>query len=192
MNETVTNIDKLREIAIDQHGFVTTAQALEEGVTHASLSMLVKRGRLERCAHGVYRVPQVPATAFDNFMLAILWAGDPSAALSHETALDAYGVSDVNPTKIHLVVPKAKRIRKSLPSDYVVHKENVDPCDMSWWEQIPIVSLRKAIEQCIDAGLPDYLAEQAIDRARSRGLLLFGEADALKSRLVGRQWRSAT
>lgn len=186
MKEIATNIDKLRDVALDQHGFVTTAQALEEGVTHASLSMLVKRGRLERCAHGVYRVPQVPATAADELMLAILWTGDPSAALSHETALDAYGVSDVNPTKIHVVVPKGRRIRKSAPVDYAVHKEDVDPADLTWWEQIPIVSLRKAIEQCIDGGLADYLIRQAIERGAETGQLIGDEPRELMERLEAR------
>ena len=32
MNEIVFDIDRLREVALDQHGFVTTAQALGEGV----------------------------------------------------------------------------------------------------------------------------------------------------------------
>ena len=47
--------------------FVTTAQALDEGVSKATLSKLAARGRIERVAHGVYRVPQVPADRFDRF-----------------------------------------------------------------------------------------------------------------------------
>lgn len=189
MIEKATNIDKLREIAIDQHGFVTTAQALDEGVTHAALSMLVKRDRLERCARGVYRVPQVPAAAADDLMLAVLWADDPAAALSHETALDAYGVSDVNPTRIHVVVPKDRRIRKNAPSDYVLHREDVDPSDLSWWEQIPTVSLRKAIEQCIDGGTADYLILQAIERGSKTGQLIGSEPRELAERLEARHDR---
>lgn len=186
MIEKATNIDRLREIAMDQHGYVTTSQAIEEGVTNAALSMLVKRGRLERCAHGVYRVPQVPATAADDLMLAVLWTGEPAAALSHETALDAYGVSDVNPKKIHVVVPETRRIRRSVPCDYAVHREDVDPSDMTWWDQIPIVSLRKAVEQCIDGGLPDYLIRQAIERGEKTGQLIGQEPETLRNRLEER------
>ena len=72
MNDIVFNIEKLREVALDQHGFVTTAQALGEGVSKATLSKLAARGRIEHVAHGVYRVPQVPADRFDRFMLAVL------------------------------------------------------------------------------------------------------------------------
>ena len=46
MNEVVFDIDRLREVALDQYGFVTTAQAEEAGVSAPSLAMLVKRGRL--------------------------------------------------------------------------------------------------------------------------------------------------
>jgi hypothetical protein len=42
MIEIVTNIDKLRELALDQHGFVTYQQATDKGVTPQALSMLVK------------------------------------------------------------------------------------------------------------------------------------------------------
>ena len=112
MNEVVFDIDRLREVALDQYGFVTTAQAEEAGVSAPSLAMLVKRGRLERVVRSVYRVPQVPPASFDRFMLALLWTGCDEAALSHETALDAYDVCDVNPTSIHVVVDGGRRIRR--------------------------------------------------------------------------------
>jgi len=69
MREIVTKLDILRDIAIDQHGFVTTAQALDAGVTNDQLSKMVARGRLDRVAHGVYRVPQVAGSRYDNWAL---------------------------------------------------------------------------------------------------------------------------
>lgn len=36
--EVVTLLDRLREVALDQHGYVTTAQAAEAGVPVASTS----------------------------------------------------------------------------------------------------------------------------------------------------------
>ena len=86
----VTKLERLREFALDQHGLITTAQAVGEGVSHAELSTMVARDRLERVAHGVYRVPQVPETEFDQYQLAVLWAGLPETCLSHDTALAAW------------------------------------------------------------------------------------------------------
>ncbi|MDR1635482.1 MAG: type IV toxin-antitoxin system AbiEi family antitoxin domain-containing protein [Bifidobacteriaceae bacterium] len=52
MIEAVDSVDVLREIALDQHGYVTWRQAMEAGVSQPALSMLVRRGRVERVARG--------------------------------------------------------------------------------------------------------------------------------------------
>lgn len=59
-------------------------------------------------------------------MLAVLWTRVPEAALSHETALDAYGISDVNPSRIHLTVGKHRCFPRA-GGDYVVYYEDVAP-----------------------------------------------------------------
>ena len=140
MITTLTDTEKIREVALDQYGYITTAQAEEEGVTRHSLAALARRNRLERVAQGLYRVPQVPEMRYGAFMRAILWTGVPEAALSHETALDAYGVSDINPTKIHMTVDKGRRIAKAGGEGYVLHRQKLDPQQRTWWHQIPIVT----------------------------------------------------
>jgi len=171
MKEPSLSLETLREIALDQHGFVTTIQALEAGVTKPNLSNLVSRGRLERVVHGVYRVPQIPHTQYGAYMLALLWTGVPEAALSHETALDAYAVSDINPHKIHVTVDKSRRIKRAGGASYLLHKENLVSQQKTWWEQMPIVKLPTAIEQCIAYGTPSYLLRQAIGSGRRIGLV---------------------
>lgn len=179
MNETVFDIEKLREIALDQYGYATTAQAAEVGVSNPSLSMLVKRGRLKRVAFGVYRVPQVAPTIFDRYMLALLWTGCDEAALSHETALDAYEVCDVNPTAIHVTVSARRRIRRKDGEGYKVHYETMRDEQIGWWNGMRCVRLATAIEQCAREGTPWYLLEQAIENGRKRGLLLKKDAERL-------------
>lgn len=185
----MTNIESLREIALDQHGLVTTEQALEVGVTYASLSMLVKRGRLERVVHGVYRVPQIPATRYDRYMLAVLWTGVPEAVLSHDTALDTYEVCDINPTSIHITVTKGRRIKRGGGEGYTLHYANLDPVQITWWEQIPTVTLPVAIEQCINSAVPDYLIIQALENGRRLGLLTTDDKTLLTFKLQERNDR---
>ncbi len=96
MNEVVIYLDQLHEIALDQHGFVTTTQAADAGVSRPELAKMVARNRLERVAHGVYRIPQVPETQYNPFMLAVLWTGVPEACLSHDTALALRERSDIS------------------------------------------------------------------------------------------------
>ncbi|MBP8919115.1 MAG: type IV toxin-antitoxin system AbiEi family antitoxin domain-containing protein [Micropruina sp.] len=175
--------DALWGMADAQHGFVTARQAAEVGVSKQALQMLVHRGTLERAAHGVYRFPQYPVGEFDRFMLAVLWTRVPEAVLSHETALDAYGISDVNPNRIHVTVGKDRRFRRASGEDYVVHYENLTPKQVGWWQEIPTVTPVAAIEQCLVYGTPTYLLRQAIDRGYARGYLKTVERDALAEAL---------
>jgi len=186
MIEAVTNTDKLREVALGQYGFVTYQQALDQNITPQSLSMLVKRGRLGRVAHGVYRVPQVPASPYDQFMKAVLWTGTPEACLSHETALDAYDVSDINPTMIHITVAKNRRIARKGGEGYVIHRQDLEPTMRTWWEEIPIVTLPVAIEQCIKSKVPTYLLRQAIERGAKKGKLLPEDVERMQKLLEER------
>lgn len=171
MQEIAFDIDRLREVAMDQYGYVTKAQATDAGVSKQSLSMLVKRDRIERVAHGIYRIPQVAPTRYDRFMLALLWTGASEAVLSHETALDAYDVCDVNPTAIHVTVNSTRRIRRGGGVGYAVHHQGLDKSQLGWWEGMRCVKLAVAIEQCIATGTPTYLISQAIENGRKRGLL---------------------
>lgn len=183
---TLTDTEKIREIALDQYGYVTTAQAEEGGVTRHSLAALTRRNRLERVAQGLYRVPQVPEMQNGAFMRAILWTGAPEAALSHETALDAYGVCDINPTKVHVTVDRGRRIAKAGGEGYALHRQRLDSQQRTWWHRIPIVTLPCAIEQCIAADVPSYLVRQAIEGGRDGRLLTDEEARRLEGELDGR------
>jgi hypothetical protein len=49
-----------------------------------------------------------PPSSLDAYMDAVLWPGrGVRDMLSHETALDLYGLSDVNPAKIDVTLPRA-------------------------------------------------------------------------------------
>lgn len=190
MTEAVTYLEQLREIALDQHGFVTAAQAVADGVPGTELPRLAARGRLERVAHGVYRVPQVPATAHDNWALAVLWTGVPEACLSHETALAAWDVSDINPDRIHLTVGARRRLRRSGGERYVIHQRDLDPQLRTHWEAIPVTTLPTTIADCIAYGTPTYLIRQALERGARTSLLPAAERDQLAQLLEDRDGRT--
>jgi predicted transcriptional regulator of viral defense system len=181
INTTAKNA--LWDIAVNQHGYVTAAQARELSITKSAISMLVARGTIERAGHGVYRFPQIPQTQYDPYALAVLWTGAQEAALSHETALDAYEICDVNPHVIHIVVGKNRRIRRSQGEQYRIHYENIDASDIGWWQEIPIIKAAKAIAQCMEYGTPTYLLVQAIDKGYAKGYLQKKEHDALTESL---------
>jgi predicted transcriptional regulator of viral defense system len=182
----VTKLDLLREIALDQHGLVTTAQAAGEGVTDKDLAAMVARKRLARVAHGVYRLPFMPVTEADQYQLAVLWTGAPEACLSHDTALQVWDISDINPTAIHVTVARHRRSRRQGGRGYVLHHEDLDPTQITWWEQIPTVTVPTAIRQCIATGVPSYLIRQALERAGKTSLLPAPERTRLTTMLEER------
>lgn len=181
--EAKTDIEKLREIALDQHGLVTASQAEEAGVSRPALSYLAKHDRITRLERGIYRIPQVVATENDALQQALLWAGD-GAYLSHDTALAAWDVCDINPMKIHLTVPKGRRIQKEGHEEIVIHKESNRDRDLKWWDGMPIATPYDAILQTLDRGASSHVIEQAIDRAASRGMISREQADDLQQRLA--------
>ena len=181
--------DELWETATGQHGFVTAQQATELGVGKHALQMLVQRGTLTREAFGVYRFPQYPVSQFDPYMLAVLWARAPEACLSHETALDVYAISDINPNRIHVAVAKSRRLRRAGGDDYEIHYEHLVPAQIGWWQEISTVTSATAIAQCIEYGTPTYLLRQAIERGHTKGYLKTTEREELARALEARYER---
>lgn len=112
MTAEVKYRDIVREIALDHYGYVTTKDAAEAGVPAIELPKLAARGGLQNVAYGLYRVPDVPPTALDQFAEALLRAGD-GAFLHAESVLALFGLADVNPRQIKVAV--RRRTRPKLP-----------------------------------------------------------------------------
>ena len=192
MNEVVTYLERLREIALDQYGFVTVAQAVDAGVPRVELPKMAARGRLERMAHGVYRVPQVASSPQENLALAVLWTASDEACLSHDTALAAWDVSDINPDRVHVSIPRHRRLRRAGGDRYVLHRQDVPPSEKTWWEQLPITTLPRTIEDCIESGVPTYLLRQALERGGRTSMLPPPQRERLVDLLERRDGRQDT
>jgi predicted transcriptional regulator of viral defense system len=141
---------------------------------------MAARRTLEHRGWGLYRMPMVPPTDLDAFMEAVLWTGR-RGVLSHETALDLYDLCDVNPSAIHLTVPRDFRTRKDTPPAYRLHRGDIDDADVRWHEAIPIVTAQAAIKGGVDDRLGWHLIGQAIDTARGRGLITRRQAAELEA-----------
>ncbi|MCL2735417.1 MAG: type IV toxin-antitoxin system AbiEi family antitoxin domain-containing protein [Propionibacteriaceae bacterium] len=179
----------LWDVAETQHGFITAKQAAGLDIDKHSLQMLVARGTVARVAHGVYRFPQFPVSQYDPFMLAVLWTRAGEACLSHETALAAYEISDINPNVIHITVAKQRRLRRAKPDGYAIHHEDLTPNQIGWWQEVPTVTAAAAITQCIDYGTPTYLLRQALERGHRDGYLTSDNRDRLAQALEARHAR---
>lgn len=175
----------LWDVAVDQYGYVTTADARRLGINPVELAKLASRDALINVSHGVYRFPEWPVAANDNLMEAVLWTKDPTAVLSHDTALDVLELCDINPPAVHVNVSGRKYpIRRvNRPQNLVIHYDNLAAAQRGWWEQIPTVTPVTAIEQGIRTRIRSDLLRQAIDTARRRGMVDTATADRLAREL---------
>lgn len=173
----------LAEVAADQFGLITLADTRAVGYRDSSVAEMARRGRLERVSRGVYRIPFMPGGRLGPYMEAALWPVGVRGVLSHETALDLWEVSDVNPAKIHITVPSAHRTQREVPVTYVVQREDLNAGEVSEIEGIPVVALERAIRDCAADGLSLDLIEQAVRNGRGRGLLTAEQEAALTSEL---------
>lgn len=171
----------LRDLAFDQHGLVTTADARELGVDPHRLHVMEARGLVDRVSRGVYRFVEVPSDALDQYMEATLWPFPVRGVLSHETALDLHDLCDVNPSRVHVTVPARYRTTRQLPPVFQLHREDLPAGEIGWHDGIPIVHPRRAILGSIENDLGWHLVEQAIATARRRGRVTASEARLLRS-----------
>jgi predicted transcriptional regulator of viral defense system len=178
--------DRLWEVAVDQHGYVTSDDARELGINVVELGKLSSRGQIERVGYGIYRFDKLPVTPFDAYVLAVLWAGG-RGVLSHETAIDLYEFADVNPERIHLTVPVGYRPRRQGGDLYAVHHQNLEQAQVRRHEGITMVKPVVAIDQVIDSHLASYLVRQAIDIAHARGRISEADGIRLEAKLEARR-----
>jgi predicted transcriptional regulator of viral defense system len=172
--------NQLADLAADQYGFVSQHDARELGIQPMTLIRMSEHGTLERRGHGLYRLRYFPVSPLDSYMEATLWPRGTRGVLSHETALQLYELSDVNPSKIHLTVPREHRIRREIPALYRIHHETLADEDVTFHEGMPIVTSAHAIRQSHAAHLGPALIGQAIDHGVSNGRLTRKQAAQLR------------
>ena len=179
-----SRFDELVRIAEEHDGLVTSEQARESGFADSVLVRLAQRGRLERMARGVYRIPYFPPGKFSQYLEAVLWAkanrGPEEVAVSHLTALNVYGISDANPDRIHLTVPKSARLRRQKPNGIVVHHDMLSQDDIQVHEGVPVTTLRRTVDDLLCSRARLDIIRQAIADARREGFI--GEPEARRLR----------
>jgi predicted transcriptional regulator of viral defense system len=159
--------EALYEIAEQQGGYFSTAQAREAGFGYSLLSYHVRSGRFERIRPRIYRFVQFPASPHEDLYVASLQAG-PEAVISHDSALALYDLSDLLPNQVHVTIPRtASRRRLGL----VLHTNRLEPKDVTRYEGLPVTTVLRTLVDVTVAGLPDEQVYQAIHEALRRGLV---------------------
>ena len=184
-----TRMDELYALAEEHDGLLASKDARAQGIQDSVLVRLAQRGRLERMYRGVYRIAHFPADRLAQYREAVLCAqasqGPERVALSHETALLLYGISDVNPARIHLTVPMSARLRREHPEWIVVHRANLSPQEINRHEGMPVTSVDRSVMDVFSTTHRADIVRVAITDARRTGLLTAAQASRLR-RLITR------
>lgn len=168
----------LLDVAGEQRGFITPQDAVRVGVPRVELPKMAARGVLEHRSHGVYRIPNFPVRRNDDLMEATLWAGG-LGVISHESALELWGLADVNPRKINLTV--GRRIRRAHGEAYRVWVADLSTADIDHRDDIPLTTVRRSILDAATTGTDPQMIEQALRNADRYDLVGIDEIAELRS-----------
>ena len=100
VKEKANPIGRIQDILKDQNGILLTSDLFKHGIPRTYLSILEKKGEIQRISRGVYSAP--------NFMIDEMvgvQARYKGAIFSHETAVYLLGLSDRTPLFYSVTVP---------------------------------------------------------------------------------------
>jgi len=172
---------RLFELASEQGGYFTAAQARSCGFSKALLAHHAKSGRFLRVRQGLYRFREYPSSPREDVIAAWLATGKETAVVSHESALDILGLSDVVPEVVHLTVPRSKRYRTS-SRGVAVHTttRRIVKSDLVVREGIRVTGPVRSIVDAAETGTaPEQIIvaiRQALDRGSATPSKLLGAA----------------
>lgn len=172
------------DVGADQYGYLTVEQASEAGVRARTLHAMTRRGTLQHVSNGLYRISAISPSPRSEFMEASLWPRKVRGVISHESALVLHGLSDVNPARIHLTVPRRHRILRRVPPLYVVHRADLAPAEVEHVDGIAVTSPVRTIRDCHAAHLGRALLRQAVEDGLRLGLLRSADAERLSAELL--------
>jgi predicted transcriptional regulator of viral defense system len=171
---------RLLSRALEQGGYFTAKQAQEAGYDYPHLDYHVSCGNFVRVGHGLYRLPDLPASEHDDLIRLALWSRNrqdqPQAAVSHQSALALHDLSDLLPAATHLTVPPG--FRKRAPEACVLHRAVLPPSDV---EERPGFRVTTPLRTLLDVARGDVTQEQlerAVTDALDRGLVRRGRLES--------------
>ena len=164
--------DALYRQAEAQAGYFTAQQAVAAGMDRSTLRHHARPGgRYERVRRGLYRLRHFPTSSYEHVMAAWLPLRDAGAVVSHESALELHGLSDVIPNAVHLSLPRSERGQRRR-TGVRLHTLNRPPtkAEIRTVEGLPVTSPERTIVDSLETGVQPEQIEMTIGQALERGL----------------------
>lgn len=177
MADSIRNPDAigLNRVAYSQDGYFTSRQAAEHGFSAQLLAHHVGSGRYERVRRGLYRLRDYPGSPHEEVREKWLAVGSDRAVVSHESALELHGLSDVLPNTVHLLVSRSDRGFKP-PPRVTLHTTTaaLESTDVVTREGIRVTAPARSIVDAASAGTAPEQIEAATRQALDEGLVTPG------------------
>lgn len=157
----------LFDIAKDQGGYFSLSQANSAGIRRNQVYRAVQQGTIERSSYaGVYRLSLYPVVQFDEIFAALVSLGE-NAVIGFESALYIYGLSDIIPFEIHVIMPRSSSRRRN---QIKMHTCKLDDKDITSFEGFRITTVERTIIDLLISHADIDQVRMAIEQAISRGL----------------------
>jgi predicted transcriptional regulator of viral defense system len=163
--------ERLFEVAQNNHGFVTTKDAVRMGIPTIELRKLAHRGKLEHVSRGVYQFEQLTGSANESFLRATLHVG-VDAYLTADAVLAVHDLANVNPKVIRVGI--AKRTRQAIPKGIELMKTDALPQEIEVRNGIKMTRVARAIIDSKHLVMRERL-QRALEDALERGLVTNNE-----------------
>ncbi len=173
MNDiSVPDYEALYASASAQAGYFTSPQAREHGVSWRALTHHAARGRFRRVRRGLYRFRDYPSSLYEEVVAAWLAVGPDRSIVSHDTALDLYDLSDIIPSSVHLIVPRAQRGLHP-PAGVTLHTTTCALRDdeVTIREGVRLTTPERTLLDMVEAGTALEHTERGIQTVLARGWL---------------------
>ena len=167
---------KLYQIAFTQGGLFTAKQAESCGYARSNHYYHIKQKNWIKEEWGIYRLAHIPVNEITFYWKLLLWScnnrSEPMAVFSHKTALSFYELSDVNPSKITMTVPKQFQKRSRPFKTLRICKKDLSKKDIKRFRGLPVTTpLRTLLDIYEEESLTNSLMEQAVKEALKKALL---------------------
>ena len=170
-------------VARRQHGCIMRSQLLRLGLSATTVAEWVTRGRLFRIHDGVYAVGRPLTTPVEHAAAALLACG-PTAALSHHSALAAWGLAPDWPAIPQITV----RGRRRKPGIGIHRSRCLTRADVRRQLGLRVTSPARTILDCAPTLTPARL-NRALADARRAGLLRPAQLDDALTRFANHPGR---
>lgn len=158
---------RLFNVAAEQGGYFTAAQAKTLGYSYQAQAHHVSAGNWHRVDRGLFRLAEWVPELRDDLIRWTLWSKG-RGVISHETALTVHGIGEFESPRVHLTVPAGFSTRDDAVT---LHVADVPVGDVARHSGFRLTTVLRSLVDVAAAGADEDQLARAIQEATDAGHL---------------------